>query len=137
MCINLWKTLNLRYLKYEIFMKLLWYNLWQILKFWDIKDYWSDDAKIVKIFMNILNRICNQNRMYNNYTKIFNDKNEILIINLKIYIIFKYLINIFIYIFYYILSFTQKINIYIISLSVNNISTIPNIIGFLVLVQTK
>lgn len=75
--------------------------------------------------------------MYNNYTKIFNDKNEILIINLKIYIIFKYLINIFIYIFYYILSFTQKINIYIISLSVNNISTIPNIIGFLVLVQTK
>lgn len=87
--------------------------------------------------MNILNRICNQNRMYNNYTKIFNAKNEILIINLKIYIIFKYLINIFIYIFYYILSFTQKINIYIISLSVNNISTIPNIIGFLVLVQTK
>lgn len=86
--------------------------------------------------MNILNR-CNQNRMYNNYTKIFNAKNEILIINLKIYIIFKYLINIFIYIFYYILSFTQKINIYIISLSVNNISTIPNIIGFLVLVQTK
>lgn len=75
--------------------------------------------------------------MYNNYTKIFNDKNEILIINLKIYIIFKYLINIFIYIFYYILSFTQKISIYIISLSVNNISTIPNIIGFLVLVQTK
>lgn len=87
--------------------------------------------------MNILNRICNQNRMYNNYTKIFNAKNETLIINLKIYIIFKYLINIFIYIFYYILSFTQKINIYIISLSVNNISTIPNIIGFLVLVQTK
>lgn len=86
--------------------------------------------------MNILNR-CNQNRMYNNYTKIFNAKNETLIINLKIYIIFKYLINIFIYIFYYILSFTQKINIYIISLSVNNISTIPNIIGFLVLVQTK
>lgn len=75
--------------------------------------------------------------MYNNYTKIFNAKNETLIINLKIYIIFKYLINIFIYIFYYILSFTQKINIYIISLSVNNISTIPNIIGFLVLVQTK
>lgn len=75
--------------------------------------------------------------MYNNYTKIFNAKNETLIINLKIYIIFKYLINIFIYIFYYILSFTQKINIYIISLSVNNISTILNIIGFLVLVQTK
>lgn len=85
--------------------------------------------------MNILNKkkyieyIIKIKYIIYNYIEIFNAKNEILIINLEI--LFLNILNIFIYIFYYILSFTQKVNIYIISLSVNNISTMPNIMDLL------
>lgn len=66
--------------------------------------------------MNILNKkkyieyIIKIKYIIYNYIEIFNAKNEILIINLEI--LFLNILNIFIYIFYYILSFTQK-SIYI------------------------
>lgn len=66
--------------------------------------------------MNILNKkkyieyIIKIKYIIYNQIEIFNAKNEILIINLEI--LFLNILNIFIYIFYYILSFTQK-SIYI------------------------
>lgn len=85
--------------------------------------------------MNILNKkkyieyIIKIKYIIYNYIEIFNAKNEILIINLEIYIIFKYLkfLSTFSITYYHL----RKRLFTIISLSVNNISTMPNIMDML------